>query len=233
MYHTKRLLQLLYISVGAMLFSAGCGSVDEAQDGRDEASDQRTSPIFARNTVAPEEADQYVDEAESAYQAQVVGDGLRIPAPLSSAATNDGRVYNVTAAVNIRSCPSTSCSVLRVAYAGADLENDGNAGKTYSNGYYWIRVVYGYGSTAPCDTTQYKGWMIVDPLSPGPVHVTLGPLNIRSSPCNGSILQTVPTGTTLAWYQGNNQWSSKWYEIVVPGTFQSGWVEGWDYTDVY
>jgi len=188
---------------------------------------------FARGFVPKELGGVPVDEAETARKAQVTKAGMAGTDVELLTATNDGRVYNVLEAVNIRSCAGTSCTRLGTAYPGTDLENDASGGYVYANGYYWIRVVYGYDSTDPCATGEIKGWVIVDPLAGGSVHVVDGPLNIRSSWCSGSIITTVPTGTTLSFYQGDNQWIKKWYEVRVPGTFNAGWVDGWDYTDVY
>ena len=195
---------------------------------------------YARGFVPKELGGEPVDEAETARRAQITKAEMAATAEMTDTdmeelltATNDGRVYNVLEAVNIRSCAGTSCSRVGGAHAGADLENDASGGYVYADGYYWIRVVYAYDSTDPCATGEIKGWCIVDPLAGGSVHVVDGPLNIRSSPCSGSIITTVSTGTTLGFYQGDNQWSKKWYEIRVPGTLNAGWVDGWDYCDVY
>lgn len=191
---------------------------------------------YAPNTVAPEQDNEHVNEADSARKARSVKAGMMSANATTLSASADGRVYNVLNTVNIRSCPKTSCSIVRVAYTGADLENDGSGGSVNADGYKWLRFTYGYGSTDPCSTSELKGWAIADPLAPGRPHVTQGPLNIRPFPCSGNPLTTVPAGTTLSFYQDDSQWSQKWYEIAVPGSLpggRSGWVDGWDFTDVY
>lgn len=236
-YHQTLRLRSLYVGTGMLLALTGCSSIEESSFEGEEESVGLSSPTYARNTVSPDQVDHQVDEAESAYEAQINNEKLRIASPLSSLVAADGRVYNVTGTVNIRKCAGTNsaiCPVVWIANAGADLENDASGGITTKDGYNWVRVVYGYSSSDACSTSQLKGYVIVNSLAPGAAHVTAGPLNIRSSPCNGSIITTVNAGTTLSWYQGDNQWSSKWYEIVVPGSFfQAGWVDGWDFTDVY
>jgi hypothetical protein len=223
------------IAIMALLGTACLTDTDDAKsdidDGERAPNPQDLSIRYARDTFAPSEALEPVDEASSAAEAASIRQQIT-SGPLNLG-TNDGRVYNVTAAVNIRSCPNTSCSVLRVAAAGADLPNDGGAGKTFANGYYWIKVVYAFGSSNSCDTTQYKGWAIVDPLSPGNPYVLSGPLNVRQSPCNGTIITSASTGSTLTFYQGDSQWRDKWYEVHVPGNYvQAGWIDGWDFADV-
>jgi hypothetical protein len=77
--------------------------------------------------------------------------------------------------------------------------------------------------------------MIVNPLAPGTAHVVKSPVNLRRSPCSGQIIKTVPIGTKLNFAVDNNQWNNKWYKITVPGSTPGtlGYVDGWDYVDVY
>ncbi|MBD1891562.1 SH3 domain-containing protein [Coleofasciculus sp. FACHB-SPT9] len=191
---------------------------------------------FAPRTVAPEQAGG-VTEAQTAREAikARVGTANALGASVAGTATDDGRVYNVLSTVNIRSCPSTSCRVLRVARPGADVLNDPSGGTQQGNGYTWIRVTYGFNSTNACESNRAQGWMIINPLAPGKVRVTKGPLNVRSSPCSGRIIKTLPTGTTLDFHPDQNQWSNKWYKVVVPGATPGplGYVDGWDFADVY
>jgi len=197
---------------------------------------------FSPKTAAPEEVKQGVSEADTVREAAklkanlttaAIGDSTPYPQEVAA----DGRVYNVFSTVNIRSCASTSCKVVRVAYPGADVQNDSGAGIKTSNGFTWVRVTYGYASNRPCETTAYKGWMIVNGLSPSDrtVYVNKTPLNIRSSPCSGRIIKTVPVGTQLDFHVDDNQSVGKWYKVVIPGATPGplGYVDGWDFTDVY
>lgn len=221
----------------ALLFSASGCTVSKSLA---ESSDAGNT--FAPKTVAPEQAKQTVSEADTVREAikangniasAAVGNTTSYPSQVS----DDGRVYNVFSTVNIRSCPSTKCKILRVAYPGADVQNDPTGGTQTGNGYTWVRVTYGYASNKACETTAYKGWMIVNGLSPsiGKARVTKTPLNIRSAPCSGKIIKTVAPGTKLDFHGDENQFRGKWYKVVVPGTTPGalGYVDGWDYTDVY
>lgn len=79
--------------------------------------------------------------------------------------------------------------------------------------------------------------MIVNGLSASDrtVYVNKSPLNIRTSPCSGRIIKTVPVGTRLDFHVDENQSVGKWYKIVVPGATPGplGYVDGWDFTDVH
>jgi hypothetical protein len=190
---------------------------------------QDLSVRYARGTFAPSEMRELVDEASAAESASIrhqIADGTIL-------ATNDGRVYNVTTASNIRSCASTTCTILRVASAGADLPNDGSNAPRCDGTYCWIRVVYSYASNNACETSKSYGWVITKYLASGNPYVLSGPLNIRQSSCNGTLITSVSAGTQLSFYQVDSQWSNKWYEVRVPGNFfQAGWIDGWDFADV-
>ncbi|MBD1831568.1 hypothetical protein H6F61_02445 [Cyanobacteria bacterium FACHB-472] len=192
---------------------------------------------FAPRTVAPEQAGGAVNEADTVRQSikARVGTANALGAGVAGTATDDGRVYNVLSTVNIRSCPSTSCRILRVARPGADVLNDPSGGTQQGNGYTWVRVTYGYTSANVCASGRLQGWMIVNPLAPGKAHVVKSPVNLRRSPCSGQIIKTVPIGTKLNFAVDNNQWINKWYKITVPGSTPGtlGYVDGWDYVDVY
>ena len=189
---------------------------------------------FAPKTVAALEGSQAINEADTARLSLKVkvNTANAIGVANGGPAKADGRVYNVLTAVNIRSCPSTSCRVLRVARPGADLQNDRSAGIRKSNGYTWVKVTYGYASTNSCSTQQHQGWMIINPLAPGSVHISKGPLNVRSSPCNGKILLTYNKNTNLNFHSNSNQYSGKWYRVNASAT-KVGWIDGWDFADVY
>lgn len=159
--------------------------------------------------------------------------------PSYAAASADGQVYTIsaTSGANIRSCASTSCGVVRTASYGADLLNDASGGSTVANGITWVRVVYKFSSTDLCTNgTQSKGWVDASLLSPGnPKVIASAGANIRSgSSCSNSSYITVANGTQLTFLQGDNQWSAKWYEVLRPGgpLGSSGWVQGWQLTDV-
>ncbi len=158
---------------------------------------------------------------------------------VSAAASADGRVYTVsaTSGANIRSCAGTSCSILTTINFGADVLNDGSGGSVIANGITWVRVVYRFSSTDLCTNgTQSKGWIDANLLSGGsPRVIASAGAAIRSGPsCSNSSYGTVANGTTLGFYQGDNQWSQKWYEIARPGApiGSSAWVQGWQLTDV-
>lgn len=224
----KHKLAIAVLLVFALLASALPALADEPTDVAGPSSPGRQ---YAGKVIPAGPENARLSEADTARLAHQAKSQNVSPLGIEQAYA-DGRVYNVTAAVNIRSCAGVGCTRLSVAYPGADLENDASGGMPYADGYYWVRVVYSYASGA-CSTTKSVGWVIVDPLQGGNPHVTAGPLYIRSSPCTGSIITSVPAGTTLTFYQGDNQWSNKWYEVYVPGTYSAGWVDGWDYTDVY
>lgn len=235
-----RLSIALWVS-GIYLFT-GCGpemtqEPVSSKGTSTETCGQEEGVRFARNTFAPEEVHRIYTEAEIDESARLVN-AMKKPEVGTARAYADGRVYNVTAplGVNIRSGPGTNYSVVRVASAGADLLNDASGGIVNASGYSWVRVTYAFGSTDPCNTQESKGWVVVDHLNPGTVHVNPSQLNIRSSPCNGSIIGTVGSGTVLNFFDPTNQWRSKWYVIRVPNTGYPGtigYVDGWDFTDVY
>ena len=198
-----------------------------------QSEENLVGQTFSPDTQDPSQVAQAITEADTAKQALKVRSSSAgaFGQPALGVATDDGRVYNVFSAVNIRSCPGTNCKVLRVAQPGADLINDPSGGTQQANGYTWIRVTYGFASTNSCETTQYKGWVIVNPLAPGLANVRRGPLNIRSSPCNGRVMKSVPVGTKLNFFNADNQAQNKWYQVLVPGA-GVGYVAGWDFVDV-
>lgn len=160
-------------------------------------------------------------------------------APSYAAASADGKVYNVsaTSGANIRSCAGTSCSLLTTVSYGADVLNDASGGSTFANGITWVRVTYRFSSSDLCTNgTESKGWVDASLLSPGqPTVIASAGANIRSAPaCSGSSYTTVSNGTRLSFYSDTNQWTQKWYEVLRPGgPFGStGWVQGWQLTDV-
>lgn len=159
--------------------------------------------------------------------------------PSYAAASPDGRVYNVsaTSGANIRSCAGTSCTVLTTVSYGQDLLNDASGGSTVVNGITWVRVTYKFSSSDQCTNgTESKGWVDASLLSAGqPKVIASAGANIRSgASCSNSSYTTVPNGTNLTFYGSDNQWTQKWYEVLRPGgpIGSTGWVQGWQLTDV-
>lgn len=199
-------------------------------EGRKEGLTLARNTVLASSgvTIIPEEM--AVKNARN-KAASLVADGYSI-----QSAWADGRVYDVfDGPVNIRACAGTGCTVLAVAGTGADLLNDASGGRVYANGFYWVRVVYGFTSSDPCvNGTQMKGWVAVDFLNAGTPHVIDGPLNVRlGSSCSSTIVTSV---WSVSFYQNDNQWTNKWYQVVNPTCGYScseAYVQGWDYIDVY
>ncbi len=195
---------------------------------------------YARNVAPMGPGVQEVNEAVTASKVREANGGNDSIQGTNSIQTlwADGRVYNVTSAVNVRACPypGPSCPVYAVAYAGADLENDASGG-LQSGGYQWLKVVYAYGSSDPCsDANPSYGWVIVDPLQAGNIHVLDGPLNVREYPwCSSTAVSSLSTGATVPFFQDDSQWSGKWYEIPDPSPQlgDSAFIQGWDFADVY
>ncbi|HMM43082.1 MAG TPA: hypothetical protein PKA95_14385 [Thermomicrobiales bacterium] len=235
MWHRLCIFSLLL----ATIIAVPVASADES----DESND--TDPFFegrkegltlARNTVLANSGVAIIPEDIAIEKARDKAAALAADGYAIQSAWADGRVYDVfDGPVNIRACAGTGCTVLAVAGTGADLLNDASGGRVYANGYYWVRVVYGFTSSDPCvNGTQMKGWVAVDFLNAGTPHVIDGPLNVRLGPsCSSTVVASV---WSVSFYQNDNQWSNKWYRVVNPTCGYScneAYVQGWDYIDVY
>jgi uncharacterized protein YgiM (DUF1202 family) len=156
--------------------------------------------------------------------------------PAPKFAQNDE--VRVTTALNFRSGPGTSYSVVGSLTVGATASVAG--GPSSANGYIWWQLRTSFGS----------GWAIEDGLTktgsdvPPPVppsepapptttythKVTSGPLNLRSaSNTSATVIGSMPNGTRLRVISGpvSNQGFS-WYNIEAEG-FGAGWcVNGFD-----
>ena len=234
MFRTRRRWVSALITICLILIAAvpaAAQSSDPYYEGDKQGSQ------YARNTVSPEEAGLIVPEDEGIKKVKQKKKSAEEQGVSLMRAYADGRVYDVfDGPLNVRSCASLNCTVVRVAYTGADLLNDRSAGTISANGYTWVKVVYGFSSSDPCTNgTQYKGWVVVDFLNGGFPYVVDGPVNVRTGgSCSSSVITS--TWNSGGFYDSADQWVGKWYAVYNPNcpfTCNEAYIQGWDFVDVY
>lgn len=168
-----------------------------------------------------------------------------------AATARAGSVYRTTTRVNIRQAPSTSGAILATLPTGTTLVSLGDT--SVANGHTWLRVQAGTmvgwlsmsyisptGGTAPTPTgvaaltrTPTSTPRAVNTparpangfISGDVVRVVDGPLNFRAAAgTSGSILGTLPTGTTAMVLNGPSAANGySWYQLQITGQ-PNGWV---------